>query len=78
MCNRSNCRHVEVGDMVVEHGIGSLANQSWCGIVVGVNRFRRISIVWNKPNPNYTEKHGYYATNIHNLRSRYEVYKGNR
>lgn len=77
MCSRIDCRHVVVGDMVVEHS-RSGANK-WVGIVVGAIGKKymhdRVSIVWDRQNPNYNDKHGYSKTNLHNLRREYEIHK---
>ena len=79
MCSRENCRHVEIGDLIVEHGTDFIQDQRWYGIVVGPVKGRkfpdRVEIVWTSDNPNYTEKYGYNTTNLHNLRRKYDIYK---
>ena len=78
MCYRENCRHVVVGDMVIEHSRDD-DDDKWVGIVVGAIGKKymhdRVSIVWDRQNPNYNDKHGYSKTNLHNLRREYEIHK---
>ena len=77
MCSRIDCRHVAVGDMVVEYSRSG--DNKWVGIVVGAIGKKymhdRVSIVWDRKNPNYNDKHGYSTTNLHNLRTEYKIYK---
>ena len=78
MCSRENCRHAEVGDMIVQ--LCPETDEKWIGIVIGnIHKkysHERVSIVWNKENPNYRDQYGYSKTNIHNLRSKFKIYKG--
>jgi len=77
MCRRVDCRHVAVGDMVVEYSRSGVLKG--VGIVVGAIGKKymhdRVSIVWDRQNPNYNDKHGYSKTNLHNLRREYKIYK---
>ena len=77
MCSRIDCRHVVVGDMVIEHDRDD--DDKWVGIVLGTIGKKyshdRVSIRWSRQNPNYNRKHGYSKTNLHNLRSKYEIHK---
>ena len=77
MCSRIDCRHVVVGDMVVEHSRSG--DNKWVGIVVGAIGKKymhdRVSIELDRQNQNYNDKHGYSKTNLHNLRREYEIHK---
>ena len=43
MCSRENCRHVEIGDLIVEHGTDFFQDQRWYGIVVGPVKDKKFS-----------------------------------
>ena len=78
MCHREDCRHVIIGDMIIEHHPET--DNKWIGIVVGDITMKlhqdRIQIGWiSGCPPNYKDEFGYNTTNIHNLRERFEIHK---
>jgi len=75
----SNCRHVDVGDMVVT----KKENIRHVGVVHKIVRnkwgHKTAFLTWTpKAPPHYSNHHGMAGVNIHNLRRDYDVFKKNK
>jgi len=74
----TNDRHVAIGDMVLEKE-SRFAEPKWFGIVYEIKYDRygtgTAFLAWTPENPNYNKEYGYGCTNIHNVRSQYDVIK---
>jgi hypothetical protein len=70
-------RHPQVGDMIVKSC--TKTHQKWIGLVHAITRDTwgtgSVFVSWpnNVSPPQYNEKYGYSSTNIHNIRSEFDV-----
>jgi hypothetical protein len=72
-------RNVAVGDLVLEKE-SRLEEPKWIGVVYDIKYDKygtgTAFIAWTpKDPPNYQKSYGYGCTNIHNIRSQYDVIK---
>jgi small nuclear ribonucleoprotein (snRNP)-like protein len=67
-----NTRWPGIGDLLIER---KKNGDEFIGLVTSIDKNGNVFIDWVKKNPNYTEKWGYSATNIHNDFSAYEIIK---
>jgi len=71
-------RNVAVGDLVLEKE-SRYGEPKWIGVVYTI-KYDKYGIgtallSWTPENPNYNKLYGYGCTNIHNIRSKYDIIK---
>ena len=71
-------RNVVIGDLVLEKE-SRLDEPKWVGIIYDIKYDTwgtgTAFLSWTSENPNYNKLYGYGCTNIHNVRSKYDIIK---